>query len=454
MRRFSVFTQRSLGDAERVELAPAAELSAEHRADAASTRTTFSRAARPRPRRGAGRDRRRRGDPGRAARLLGGRHGRVRRGATSVPSTSTSPSRSRRRAGLSLGADAGQEHSFRAQRAEFPSRTLAEAEGELEKLIRSGYRTVVAFEGRGEAERTRFNLSRLDVPFLADRRAGGAGGELRGGAAAGGLPLAGVAARRDPPAPPDPPPPRRRAGFGPGTAGRSDRAARRRLRRPRGPRGRPLLRLRHQDAGRRHAGLPGARVPRRRPRLRPDRPARPDQPLRRRRRGRAAAQPARGEALAEHEVTGAPRGQRDGGRPDQPLRRAPGPQGSRLLTGRRAAAHLRGGLPLSRDRRPDGRDRRRQGRHGVGAPDGPADLRRRRLRQDGDRAARRPQGRGGRQAGDDAGADHDPRPAAFRHLPRALRGDAVQRRDGLPAAQAGRGEGRPRALPGAAGSTS
>ena len=31
MRRFSVFTQRSLGDAERVELAPAAELSADHR---------------------------------------------------------------------------------------------------------------------------------------------------------------------------------------------------------------------------------------------------------------------------------------------------------------------------------------------------------------------------------------------------------------------------------------
>ena len=73
------------------------------------------------------------------------------------------------RARLSLGADAGQEHSFRAQRAEFPSRTLAEAEGELEKLNRSGYRTVVAFEGRGEAERTRYNLSRLDVPFLGER---------------------------------------------------------------------------------------------------------------------------------------------------------------------------------------------------------------------------------------------------------------------------------------------
>src|SRR5439155_18986913 len=30
-------------------------------------------------------------------------------------------------------------------------------------------RTVAAFEGRGEAERARYNLSRLDVPCLADR---------------------------------------------------------------------------------------------------------------------------------------------------------------------------------------------------------------------------------------------------------------------------------------------
>ena len=33
MRRFSVFTQRSLGEAERVKLAPAAEISEEHRYD-------------------------------------------------------------------------------------------------------------------------------------------------------------------------------------------------------------------------------------------------------------------------------------------------------------------------------------------------------------------------------------------------------------------------------------
>jgi transcription-repair coupling factor (superfamily II helicase) len=166
MRRFSVFTQRSLGEAERVELAPAAELSAEHREDA---------------------------DPGSflapldlvpaealvviaaAEEIPGALHDHwedvtaaiLEEHARRLYVDVADPLQAR--AGLSLGADTGQEHSFRAQRAEFPSRTLAEAEGELEKLTRSGYRTVVAFEGRGEAERTRFNLSRLDVPFLGER---------------------------------------------------------------------------------------------------------------------------------------------------------------------------------------------------------------------------------------------------------------------------------------------
>ena len=166
IRRFSVFTQRSLGEAERVELAPAAELSAEHRDDV---------------------------DP---ARFLGALDLVPADALVAIAAAEEIPGALRdfwedvtavaeeadvrpfyvdvaeplqQRARLSLGADAGQEHSFRAQRAEFPSRTLAEAEAELEKLNRSGYRTVVAFEGRGEAERTRYNLSRLDVPFLSDR---------------------------------------------------------------------------------------------------------------------------------------------------------------------------------------------------------------------------------------------------------------------------------------------
>ena len=166
MRRFSVFTQRSLGDAERVELAPAAELSAEHREEELDLSGFLGPL-----------------DLVPDAALV------VIASAEEIPgalhdhwedvTASIEEDDARRlyldvaeplqeRASLSLGPDSGQEHSFRAQRAEFPSRTLAEAEGELEKLVRSGYRTVVAFEGRGEAERTRFNLRRLDVPFLGE----------------------------------------------------------------------------------------------------------------------------------------------------------------------------------------------------------------------------------------------------------------------------------------------
>ena len=42
---------------------------------------------------------------------------------------------------------------FRAQGADTAAKSLREAEPELEKLVRSGYRTVVAWARRGEAER-------------------------------------------------------------------------------------------------------------------------------------------------------------------------------------------------------------------------------------------------------------------------------------------------------------
>ena len=166
MRRFSVFTQRSLGEAERVELAPTAELSDEHRDDVDPANFVAALDLVPSEALVA---------IAAAEEIPGALHD-FWKDVTAVADEETvrpfyvnvsEPLQSRAR--LSLGADSGQEHSFRAQRAEFPSRTLAEAEGELEKLIRSGYRTVVAFDGRGEAERTRYNLSRLDVPFLGDR---------------------------------------------------------------------------------------------------------------------------------------------------------------------------------------------------------------------------------------------------------------------------------------------
>ncbi|MGH2955956.1 MAG: transcription-repair coupling factor, partial [Solirubrobacterales bacterium] len=165
IRWFSVFTQRSLGDAERVELAPAAELAAEHRGEVDSRgfrapldlvpadALVVIAAAEEIP--GALRDR--------WEDVLAAVHeDEARQLYVDVAEPLAE------RAALSLGADSGQRHSFRAQRAEFPSRTLAEAESELERLLRSGYRTVVAFESRGEAERARYNLARLDAGFLAD----------------------------------------------------------------------------------------------------------------------------------------------------------------------------------------------------------------------------------------------------------------------------------------------
>jgi transcription-repair coupling factor (superfamily II helicase) len=185
MRWFSTFTQRSLGDAERIELAPAAELDAEHRqlAELAAAE-------------GAGD-----GDgpagladllplehflaplelvPASAALILAGSEEiePALRDHWEDVTTAMHAADARHlyvdvaadltaRAALSI-AGAGEEggEPFRATRAESPARSVREAEGELEKLIRSGYRTVVAFDGRGESERARYNLDRLDVRLL------------------------------------------------------------------------------------------------------------------------------------------------------------------------------------------------------------------------------------------------------------------------------------------------
>jgi transcription-repair coupling factor (superfamily II helicase) len=59
-----------------------------------------------------------------------------------------------------------QPHAFRAQAADTAARTIGEAEPELEKLVRGGYATIVAWGRRGEAERAAYNLARLRPVFL------------------------------------------------------------------------------------------------------------------------------------------------------------------------------------------------------------------------------------------------------------------------------------------------
>ncbi|HEV2857878.1 MAG TPA: transcription-repair coupling factor [Solirubrobacterales bacterium] len=192
MRWFSTFTQRSLGDGQRVELAPAAEMDAEHRELAELAAMAAEEEGTESPN---------------LAEVLPLEHFRaplelVPEGAAVVlvGSDEIEPALrdhwedattamhaddaqhlyvdvaeplSERAALAFTGAGEGQEEgeeegdeAFRAARAESPARSIKEAEGELEKLIRSGYRTVVAFDSRGEAERARYGLDRLDARLL------------------------------------------------------------------------------------------------------------------------------------------------------------------------------------------------------------------------------------------------------------------------------------------------
>jgi transcription-repair coupling factor (superfamily II helicase) len=64
-----------------------------------------------------------------------------------------------------------QQFEFRAQSAEIAASGVRQAEPELEKLTRSGYRTVVTFSSRGEGERLAYNLGRMDVTWLETKPA-------------------------------------------------------------------------------------------------------------------------------------------------------------------------------------------------------------------------------------------------------------------------------------------
>ncbi len=64
--------------------------------------------------------------------------------------------------------ESGQEHSFRASTPVSAARSLAEAEPELEKQLRSGYVTVVCFEHQGEADRARYAMERLTPGSLPE----------------------------------------------------------------------------------------------------------------------------------------------------------------------------------------------------------------------------------------------------------------------------------------------
>jgi transcription-repair coupling factor (superfamily II helicase) len=194
LRWFSTFTQRSLGEVQEVEIAPAAELAVEHRelAEIAAATGAFApgegRAERPDiaellpiERFGALLDL-----LGEETELMVAAEEELAPALSdhwtdvcaafgdedahhlyvnpqSISETLT------RRTRIWLSAHAGsQEIELRGQAADTAARSLAEAEPELEKLVRSGYRTVVAFPRRGEGERAAFNLGRLKATWLGE----------------------------------------------------------------------------------------------------------------------------------------------------------------------------------------------------------------------------------------------------------------------------------------------
>ena len=80
------------------------------------------------------------------------------------------------------------------------ARSLAEAEPELEKLVRSGYRTVVAFPRRGEGERAAYNLGRMKARWLGEDAPAGAGSGPAAAAPEPEIPAAEYAAPAEEPA--------------------------------------------------------------------------------------------------------------------------------------------------------------------------------------------------------------------------------------------------------------
>jgi transcription-repair coupling factor (superfamily II helicase) len=189
MRWFSTFTQRSLGEAQRVELAPAAEMDAEHRelAELAAMAAEEEGGESPNLAEVLPLDQFRAPldlVPERAAVLLVGSE-EIEPALRDHWEDATTAMHAddaqhlyvdvaeplAERAALSLTiAGEEDEEGFRAARAESPARSVKEAEAELEKLVRSGYRTVVAFDSRGEAERARYGLDRLDARLLEGGR--------------------------------------------------------------------------------------------------------------------------------------------------------------------------------------------------------------------------------------------------------------------------------------------
>jgi transcription-repair coupling factor (superfamily II helicase) len=189
IRWFSTFTQRSLGEAEVIELDPAAELALEHRelAEYASDEDERPSVQELLP-----------VDSFRAPLdLIGDETAIVLAAAEEIPGAlhdhwedvttamhdadaqhlyvdvaeplaERALVRARRIEDDEDSARGLTPNGFRAQASTSAARNIGEAESQLQKELASGYRVVVAFETQGEAERTRYNLNRIEARFLGE----------------------------------------------------------------------------------------------------------------------------------------------------------------------------------------------------------------------------------------------------------------------------------------------
>ncbi len=207
LRWFSTFTQRSLGEATEVEIAPAAELAMEHRELAEMAAMEYREAGS-----GTNGDAPNRPDVAEllpverfgafldlapdAAVLLAAEeeiapaladhwqdvcaafHAGDAHQLYVSPDEITKALDDRAQVRLS-SHDTDQPIEFRAQAPDLAARSLKEAEPELEKLVRSGYRTVVAWPQRSEGERAAYNLGRLKASWLGEGDPAGIENPLR-----------------------------------------------------------------------------------------------------------------------------------------------------------------------------------------------------------------------------------------------------------------------------------
>ncbi|HEY8638217.1 MAG TPA: transcription-repair coupling factor [Solirubrobacteraceae bacterium] len=187
LRWFSTFTQRSLGEADAVEIAPAAELAAEHR-ELAEIAAISAPEERPDIAELLPVDRFRAFldlAPADAAVLIAAEedvepaladhwqdvcaafHDSDAHHLYVSPDDIRAALAERATARLSA-MSSDQPVELRAAAADTAARSLPEAEAELEKLVRSGYRTIVAWSRRGEGERAAYNLARIKAEWLGD----------------------------------------------------------------------------------------------------------------------------------------------------------------------------------------------------------------------------------------------------------------------------------------------